>query len=155
MSRPQAADGFSYAGYLTSVRGVRDMKILVINGSPKGSGSNTYKLTKAFLAGMEESAEAADETFEAEEIQVNQREIRPCLGCFSCWSKTPLFMKTNWIQTLMWGILYLLTPIWTYFIMGTQIKSYIGAVNSILPIFMGIFTVWFEKRYPAKIASGR
>lgn len=69
--------------------------------------------------------------------------------------KNPLFMKTNWILTLMWGILYLVTPVWTYFIMGTQMKSYIGAVNSILPIFMGIFTVWFEKWYPAKIARGR
>lgn len=69
--------------------------------------------------------------------------------------QNPLFMKTNWILTLMWGILYLLTPIWTYFLMGTQIKSYIGAVNSILPIFMGIFTVWFEKWYPAKIARGK
>lgn len=69
--------------------------------------------------------------------------------------KNPLFMKTNWILTLMWGILYLVTPIWTYFIMGTQMRTYIGAVNSILPIFMGIFTVWFEKWYPAKIAAGR
>jgi len=69
--------------------------------------------------------------------------------------QNPLFMKTNWILTLMWGILYLLTPIWTYFLMGTRIKSYIGAVNSILPIFMGIFTVWFEKWYPAKIARGK
>ena len=69
--------------------------------------------------------------------------------------QNPLFMKTNWILTLMWGILYLLTPIWTYFIMGTKIKSYIGAVNSILPILMGIFTVWFEKWYPAKIARGK
>lgn len=69
--------------------------------------------------------------------------------------KNPLFMKTNWILTLMWGILYLATPVWTYFIMGTQMKSYIGAVNSILPIFMGIFTVWFEKWYPAKIARGQ
>lgn len=68
--------------------------------------------------------------------------------------RNPLFMKTNWILTLMWGILYLVTPVWTYFIMGTQMKSYIGAVNSILPIFMGIFTVWFEKWYPAKIARG-
>lgn len=68
--------------------------------------------------------------------------------------RNPLFMKTNWILTFMWGILYLLTPIWTYILMGTDIKSYIGAVNSVLPIFMGIFTVWFQKWYPAKIARG-
>lgn len=68
--------------------------------------------------------------------------------------QNPLFIKTNRILTLMWGILYLVTPIWTYFLMGTRIKSYIGAVNSILPILMGIFTVWFEKWYPAKIAGG-
>jgi multimeric flavodoxin WrbA len=28
------------------------MRILVINGSPKGNGSDTLKLTKAFLQGM-------------------------------------------------------------------------------------------------------
>ena len=44
------------------------MKILVINGSPKGSKSNTYKLTKAFLVGMKESPKVADGTFEVEEI---------------------------------------------------------------------------------------
>lgn len=69
--------------------------------------------------------------------------------------KNPLFMKTNRILTLMWGILYLVTPVWTYFIIGTQMKSYIGAVNSVLPILMGIFTIWFEKWYPAKIARGK
>lgn len=67
----------------------------------------------------------------------------------------PLFMKTNRILTLMWGILYLLTSIWTYVLMGTGIKSYIGAVNSVVPIFMGIFTVWFQKWYPAKVARGK
>lgn len=67
----------------------------------------------------------------------------------------PLFMKTNRILTLMWGILYLLTPVWTYYLMGTQMKSYIGAVNSVLPILMGVFTVWFQKWYPMKVASGR
>lgn len=66
----------------------------------------------------------------------------------------PLFIKTNWILTLMWGILYLVTPIWTYFIMGMDIGGWIGAINSILPIFMGIFTVWFQKWYPAKVARG-
>lgn len=68
--------------------------------------------------------------------------------------QNPLFIKTNWILTLMWGILYLLTPIWTYFIMGTKISSLVGAMNSILPIFMGIFTAWFQKWYPAKVARG-
>lgn len=68
--------------------------------------------------------------------------------------QNPLFMKTNWILTLMWGILYLITPIWTYFIMGTGVSSYVGAINSILPIFMGIFTAWFQKWYPAKVARG-
>ena len=66
----------------------------------------------------------------------------------------PLFMKTNRILTLMWGILYLLTPIWTYALMGTRIRSYIGAVNSIIPALMGIFTVWFQKWYPRKVARG-
>lgn len=66
----------------------------------------------------------------------------------------PLFFKTNWILTLMWGILYLITPVWTYIILGTKIAFLTGAVNSILPIFMGIFTVWFQKWYPAKLARG-
>lgn len=68
--------------------------------------------------------------------------------------QNPLFIKTNWILTLMWGILYLITPIWTYFIMGTTVSSMTGAINSVLPIFMGIFTGWFQKWYPAKVARG-
>ena len=31
------------------------MNLLVINGSPKGGGSNSYQLTEAFLAGMEQT----------------------------------------------------------------------------------------------------
>lgn len=69
--------------------------------------------------------------------------------------KNPLFIKTNRILTLMWGILYLLTPIWTYFIMETGVGSLTGAINSVLPVFMGIFTVWFQKWYPAKVAEGK
>ncbi len=66
----------------------------------------------------------------------------------------PLFMKTNRILTLAWGILYLLTPIWTYFILGTGIGGWIGAINSILPLLMGAFTAWFQKWYPARVARG-
>ncbi len=66
--------------------------------------------------------------------------------------ENPLFVKTNRILTFAWGILYLVTPIWTYFILGTGIGGWIGAINSILPVFMGIFTAWFQKWYPAKFA---
>lgn len=68
--------------------------------------------------------------------------------------QNPLFMRTNRILTLLWGILYLLTPLWTFFLMRTQLRPYVGAVNSILPALMGLFTVWFQRWYPAKIARG-
>ena len=67
--------------------------------------------------------------------------------------KNPLFLKTNLILTLCWGILYLVTPIWTYVIMGTSFASLIGLINSLCPILLGLFTSWFEKWYPAKVAS--
>lgn len=69
--------------------------------------------------------------------------------------KNPIFIKTNRLLTLAWGILYLITPIWTYSILGTKIGGWIGAINSILPLFMGLFTAWFQKWYPAKVAKGK
>jgi len=66
----------------------------------------------------------------------------------------PIFIRTNRLLTLAWGVLYLITPIWTYFILGTGIGGWIGAINSVLPLFMGAFTAWFQKWYPAKIAGG-
>ena len=69
--------------------------------------------------------------------------------------KNPMFITTNRILTAAWGILYLVTSIWTYFIMGTDAGSYVGIINSILPAIMGIFTAWFQKWYPRKIAKGK
>lgn len=68
--------------------------------------------------------------------------------------KNSLFMKTNRILTACWGVLYLLMPIWTWFLMGTALGSWTGAINSVLPMLMGIFTAWFQKWYPAKVARG-
>jgi multimeric flavodoxin WrbA len=61
--------------------GVKRMKVLVINGSPKGERSNTMKLARAFLDGAGWSG--------AETIDVANTNIEPCLGCFSCWNRTP------------------------------------------------------------------
>ncbi|MCE5188978.1 MAG: flavodoxin family protein [Eubacteriales bacterium] len=56
------------------------MKILVINGSPKGERSDTLKVTRAFIEGMGESFELIDT------MQVS---VKPCLGCYACWRVTP------------------------------------------------------------------
>lgn len=68
--------------------------------------------------------------------------------------KNPLFIKTNRILSLCWGILYLLTPVWTWFLMQGSLSSFTGAFNSLCPAAMGIFTLWFQKWYPAKVARG-
>ncbi len=58
------------------------MKILVINGSPKGPDSNTMWLTNAFVSGFPKSAEIKT-------VTLRDKNIHPCMGCFSCWTKTP------------------------------------------------------------------
>lgn len=60
------------------------MKVLVLNGSPKGERSNTYRLTGAFLDGLRQVQQA-----EAEVLAVGKLHLLPCRGCFACWSKTP------------------------------------------------------------------
>ncbi|MDR0655407.1 MAG: NAD(P)H-dependent oxidoreductase [Treponema sp.] len=67
----------------------------------------------------------------------------------------PLFMQTNRILTACWGILYLLTPVWTWILMGTGISFLTGALNSLLPALLGIFTRWFQKWYPPRFARAQ
>ena len=61
------------------------MNLLVLNGSPRGERSNTLQLSRAFVEGF---SEVKPET-ESEIIHVSKLDIKPCLGCFSCWTKTP------------------------------------------------------------------
>ena len=54
------------------------MKILVINGSPKGERSDTWVMTQAFLEGLE--AEKHELTY----VDIMQQHIEFCRGCFTC-----------------------------------------------------------------------
>ena len=67
--------------------------------------------------------------------------------------KNPLFMRTNRILTALWGILYVLTSVWTFFLMRSRFSVYTAIVNNILPVLMGVFTAWFQKWYPAWYAK--
>lgn len=57
------------------------MNVVVINGSPKGEESNTMALTREFLKGSKWT--------DAEIIDISKLNMRGCIGCFGCWSKTP------------------------------------------------------------------
>lgn len=55
------------------------MKVLVLNGSPKKEKSDTLHVTRAFLEGMNE-----DTQNEIRWIHVAEKNVKYCLGCFSC-----------------------------------------------------------------------
>ena len=69
--------------------------------------------------------------------------------------QNPLFMKTNYILAAAWGVLYVLTAIWTFLLKKAGFGNVLILVNNLIPILMGLFTAWFEKWYPARMARGK
>jgi multimeric flavodoxin WrbA/putative sterol carrier protein len=60
------------------------MKVLAINSSPRVDGiSKTGMMLDALVKGMREAG--AD----VETVQLRQKKVKYCIGCFTCWTKTP------------------------------------------------------------------
>ncbi|MBV7276179.1 flavodoxin family protein [Clostridium sp. PL3] len=59
------------------------MKILALNGSPRGKNGNTEVILKPFLKGCMGAGA------EVETIYLKDKDINHCLGCFTCWTTTP------------------------------------------------------------------
>lgn len=59
------------------------MKIIVINGSPKGENSNTNIMVNEFLKGAQRAG------VETVNIFLSEKKIEHCKGCHICWSKGP------------------------------------------------------------------
>lgn len=57
------------------------MKILLLNGSPRNN-SNTMVITEAFVKGLLSEGEN-----EVRRYSIYDCNIKPCLGCYSCWGK--------------------------------------------------------------------
>lgn len=58
-------------------------KVLVVFGSPRGKKGFTFKALDRFLNGMREGGA------EPETLFLHKYDIRPCSGCYACWTKTP------------------------------------------------------------------
>lgn len=60
------------------------MKVLAINSSPRVEGiSKTGMMLDALVQGMRDAGA------EVETIHLREKKIKNCIGCFTCWTKTP------------------------------------------------------------------
>jgi multimeric flavodoxin WrbA/putative sterol carrier protein len=58
-------------------------KVLAIQGSPRPKASNTGILLNEFLRG------AQSQGVETETVYLRDKKIHSCMGCYTCWTKTP------------------------------------------------------------------
>ncbi len=59
------------------------MRVLALNGSPRMKASSTYHILRSFLEGMEAAGA------QTEVIHIQQLNLEPCTGCYTCWARTP------------------------------------------------------------------
>ena len=59
------------------------MKVLALNGSPRMKASSTYHMLKPLLEGMEAAGA------ETELIHIRKLDLKACIGCYTCWVRTP------------------------------------------------------------------
>jgi len=60
------------------------MKVLALNSSPRGAGqSKTNLMLTSLVEGMQDAGA------EVEVIELRRKTIKNCIGCYTCWTKTP------------------------------------------------------------------
>lgn len=134
------------------------MNILVLNGSPKGNKSNTFRITSSFLDGLNslDDERMTDDGYgafrngpvkggrhEIETVEIGSLEIGHCLGCYTCWTKTPgrCVLKDDMAGLLPQYVNADLV-IWSFplyfFGMPSKIKAF---MDRLLPLSLPVITV--------------
>lgn len=109
------------------------MNILLLNGSPKANASNTLKAADAFIQGL-----AAGQSNEVVRVNLSEKQIKDCSGCFCCWTKTPgTCIHRDDMDVLLPQFIKAELVIWSfplyYFGMPSRIKAF---MDRLLPTNM-------------------
>jgi multimeric flavodoxin WrbA/putative sterol carrier protein len=114
------------------------MKVLALNSSPRGGGqSKTEIMLNSLVEGMRETGA------EVEAIDLREKKVKNCVGCFSCWTKTPgtcihkddmtqeLFPK--WLES---DLVVYASPLY-HFTVNAEMKTFIERTLPVLePFFL-------------------
>jgi len=113
------------------------MKVIALNSSPRGEGvSKTGILLDALAEGMRQAGA------EVEIIHLRKKKINNCIGCYTCWTKTPgvcihkddmtaeLFPK--WLEA---DIAVYATPLYHYTV-NASMKAFIERTLPVLEPFL-------------------
>jgi multimeric flavodoxin WrbA len=116
------------------------MKVLAVNSSPRGDGQSKTKLMLNHLVkGMREPGA------EVEVVELRKRKVNNCIGCFTCWTKTPgvcihrddmtkeLYPK--WLEA---DLVVYATPLY-HFTVNAAMKAFIErTLPTLQPFFEGV-----------------
>jgi multimeric flavodoxin WrbA/putative sterol carrier protein len=113
------------------------MKVLALNSSPRGGGqSKTEWMLDHLVSGMVSAG--AD----VEKIDLRKKKINYCIGCFTCWTKTPgkCIHKDDMTQELFpkfieADLVVYATPLY-HFTVNAQIKTFIERTLPMLEPFI-------------------
>jgi multimeric flavodoxin WrbA len=111
------------------------MKILAFNSSPRKERGMTATILGPFLDGAKEAGA------EVELVYVADLNVKPCLGCFTCWLKTPgrcvhtddmagVLERVRWADVLVLG-----TPLYVDGMTGTMKMMLDRFIPLALPYF--------------------
>ena len=113
------------------------MKVIAINSSPRSDGtSKTGIMLDALAQGMRDAGA------EVEVIPLRRKKVNNCIGCYTCWTKTPgicvhkddmtneLFPK--WLEA---DIAVYATPLY-HFTMNAAMKAFVERTLPVLEPFL-------------------
>jgi multimeric flavodoxin WrbA len=116
----------------------KTMKVLAIQSSPRSDGqSKTHLMLTHLVKGMREAG--AD----VEVIELRNKSVKNCIGCFTCWTKTPgvcvhkddmaLELFPKWLQS---DLVVYATPLYHYTV-NAAMKAFIErTLPSLQPFFL-------------------